>query len=170
MYTVNNLVTGLPYRFKVVAWNINGASDDSDITTIYACLKPSNVLTPYKIQTTKTSVTIGWYEPLSNGCPITGFEILRDTGNYDALTTSVDPTDVMSKPSLRQYTITSLAPTSATFRFKIRAFNAAGQTDSSPLNAVLSAVPDTPSSGPISDSSVTDNTEIKVSYGPQPST
>jgi len=40
-YTSQNLTTGLPYRFKVVAWNVNGPSIDSDIETIYSCLKPT---------------------------------------------------------------------------------------------------------------------------------
>lgn len=55
---------------------------------------------------------------------------------------------------------------SATFRIKIRAFNGAGFTDSRPLSVVLSAVPDKPSTGPSSDATVTDNTKIKVNYGP----
>lgn len=76
----------------------------------------------------------------------------------------------MNKPSLRQYTITSLSPVAANFRFKIRAYNSAGYTDSSPLNVVLSAVPDTPTTGPVSDTTVTDNSKIKVSFGPQAST
>jgi len=42
-YTAVGLVTGLPYRFTVVSMNINGASPQSPITTIYACLVPSNV-------------------------------------------------------------------------------------------------------------------------------
>jgi len=49
---------------------------------------------PSKLATTKTSITIGWTEPSSNGCPITGFEIFRDTGNNDALTVEVDKTTI----------------------------------------------------------------------------
>ncbi len=55
-----------------------------------------------------------------------------------------------------------------TYRFKVRAFNAAGYSDSeSVLNVVLSDEPDTPLIGPISDSSVTDESRIKVDFGPQ---
>jgi hypothetical protein len=85
-YTATNLITGLPYRFKLVSYNVNGASPDSSIVTIYSCLKPTKVFAPYKISTTTTSITIGWFEPTSNGCPITGFEIYRDTGNSDGIT------------------------------------------------------------------------------------
>jgi hypothetical protein len=79
---------------------------------------------------------------------------------------NVDQASIQNKPSLRSYDITGLAPTSYTFRIKIRAYNNAGYTDSGPLSVVLSAVPDTPTSGPISDASITDDSKIKVFYGP----
>lgn len=147
-FVAQNLITGLPYRFKVVALNINGASPDSAISIIYACLMPSNVSTPTKVTTTTTSITIAWTQPNTNGCPLNGFEIYRDTGNNDNLSINVDPSNIQNRPSLRQYTINSLAPASNTFRFKIRAYNNAGYTDSKPLSVVLSAVPDTPLTGP----------------------
>jgi hypothetical protein len=50
-YVAAGLTVGLPYRFKVVAVNINGESPESDDVTIYACLKPSDNGTPYKIDT-----------------------------------------------------------------------------------------------------------------------
>jgi hypothetical protein len=59
-----------------------------------------------------------------------------------------------------------LALTGNTYRLKIRAINNAGYTDSSPVSIVLAAVPDTPTTGPSSDSTVTDNSKIKVLYGP----
>lgn len=45
-FTVVNLITGLPYKFKVKSENINGLSTDSDVTTIFACLKPSRIPAP----------------------------------------------------------------------------------------------------------------------------
>ena len=60
-FTATNLTSGLPYNFKVAALNINGQSAFSASVTMYACLVPSNVISPYKIATTKTSVTLGWY-------------------------------------------------------------------------------------------------------------
>jgi len=145
---------------------VNGASPASPTTTIYACLEPDNVAAPTKISTTTTSITIGWTEPSSNGCPITGFSIYRDTGSNDPLTVNVDAASVEGKPSLREYTISPLSPTSSTFRFKVRAHNNAGYTDSSPLSVVLAAVPNTPGSGPTSDSDITDDTQIGVIFGP----
>jgi hypothetical protein len=50
----------------------------------------------------------------------------------------------------------------------VRAFNSNGYSDSQIFYAVLAAVPDTPSPGPISDASVTNEKKIKVNFGPQP--
>ena len=111
--------------------------------TYYSCLKPSDIY-PFKIATTKTSITIGWNEPNNNGCPITGFNILRDTGNNDNLSITVDPNIVSNRPSLRQYVI-GLTQIGAIYRFKIRAYNNAGYSDSVKLlNVLLSDEPDAP--------------------------
>lgn len=59
-FAATGLETGLPYRFFVVALNINGKSEDSLETTIYACIKPSENGQPYKIDTSKTTITLGW--------------------------------------------------------------------------------------------------------------
>jgi len=48
----------------------------------------------------------------------------------------------------------------------VRAFNNAGFTDSHILNVFLAAVPDTPLTSPISDALVTNESRIKVNYGP----
>ena len=71
------------------------------------------------------------------------------------------------KPSLRQHVVTGLAPVAKAFSFKLRALNFAGYTDSVPLSVVLSAIPDTPLTGPYSDSDFGDNTRMKIFYGPQ---
>jgi hypothetical protein len=80
----------------------------------------------------------------------------------------VDASQVTFKPSLRQYTITGLTQTGYTYQIKVRAYNANGYSDSPTLYAILAAAPDKPSSGPISDASVTNQHRIKVNYGPQP--
>lgn len=133
---------------------------------MYACLKPSGLNEPTIDSTSKTSIGISWNQPEANGCPITGFTILRNTGADDALTVSVDPSSVQDKASLRAYLISGLTPTSATFKIKVRAHNNAGYFDS-PLRAVvLAAVPDTPTTAPSSAAAITDGTRIAVLYGP----
>jgi hypothetical protein len=91
-FLVTGLTTGLPYRFELTAVNINGESPRSATVTYYACLKPSSVSAPVMTSTTRNSIAISWEEPQENGCPITGFTILRNTGAGDEATVSVDST------------------------------------------------------------------------------
>ena len=168
-FAATELETGLPYRFYIVALNINGASENSDITTIYACVKPSENGTPFKISTTKTSITIGWTEPRSEGCPLQSFSILRDSGVpgvSDAIDIEVDPHIVNDKPSLREYNISGLTNTGNTYRFIVRAYNSAGYSDSNIVRIILSSVPDTTTQGPTSKATETNEFRISVTYGP----
>ena len=50
-FAATGLETGLPYRFYVVALNINGESNQSEESTIYACVKPSENGKPFKLGT-----------------------------------------------------------------------------------------------------------------------
>ena len=110
-FAATGLETGLPYRFYVRALNINGGSELSDFTTIFACVRPSENGKPFKIDTTKTTITLGWNEPVSEGCPLTSFSIFRDNGVasvQEAIDIEVDPVIVNEKPSLREYVVTGL--------------------------------------------------------------
>jgi hypothetical protein len=100
------------------------------------------------LATTKSSITLGWNEPISNGCPVTGFEILRNSGANDAVEISVESEITKVLPSLRQYQVDGLTQVGNTYKFKVRVFNLAGFTESLIANFVLAAVPDTPLIGP----------------------
>jgi hypothetical protein len=100
-HTVEGLVTGLPYRFKVSGININGEGLQSDEITIYACARPLLVSAPTKVTTTVSSITIAWKEPEANGCPVTGFLLMRDTGSNDDLSLVIDQSLIQERPSLR---------------------------------------------------------------------
>ena len=163
---VSNLTTGLPYRFVVTAHTINGESPQSAIATVYACLKPSGLEAPTVTSTSRTSIGVAWNEPESNGCPVTGFTLLRNTGADDALTVSVDPLALQNRASLREHLITGLASISSTYRIKVRAHNYAGYFDSPPRVVVLAAVPDAPAAAPSSAADITDGTQIGLVYGP----
>lgn len=165
-HTFGGLTTGLAYQYAITALNINGESAQSTSAVIYACNVPSNFILPTKIATSKTSITIGWNAPESNGCPIQSYSIFKDDGSGGAITNEVDASSVNNQPSLRQYTISSLSPTGATFRFKITATNAAGSASSTPVSIVLASVPDTPSVGPTSDASVTNESVVKALITP----
>lgn len=63
--------------------------------------------------------------------------------------------------------MTGLTSIGKTYRFKVRSYNnAGGYSDSSLLSVVLAAVPDTPTIAPVSDATVTDESRIKVTFGP----
>lgn len=63
--------------------------------------------------------------------------------------------------------MTGLANVGSVYRFKIRAYNAAGHAESlSMLHVTLASVPDKPTIGPLSDASVTNDNQIKVNFGP----
>ena len=68
------------------------------------------------VSTTASSIEIGWTGASANGCPITGYKILRNTGSGDAPSINVDST-TLSMPSLRQYDITGLTLSGHTYRF-----------------------------------------------------
>lgn len=100
--------------------------------TFNACLAPSSQLNPYRIDSTTTSITLGWHEPLDDGgCPITGYAVFRDEGNEGATTVEVNSngdTAVRGIPTLRQLIVTNL-PAGAQgnyVRFSITAFNREG--------------------------------------------
>ena len=169
-YQLGGLTTGLSYKFAIKAVNINGESDISDTSEIFACLKPSNLEAPIKVTSSKTSITIQWEEPEDNGCPIQSYSIFRDNAGTGSIDIEVDSSTVRNKPSLREYEVTSLSPTGSTFRFRVNATNSAGYTQSSPMSAILASVPDTPTAQPTSDDIVTDDTKIKVDITPLLST
>ena len=92
---------------------------------------------------------------------------MRDSGNSDSLSITVDPAIVSNKPSLRGYIVTGLTNIGSVYRFKIRAYNNAGNSQSSDmLHVTLAAVPDKPISGPVSNAAVTNGNRIKVTFGP----
>lgn len=165
-FLASNLTTGLPYRFAVTAHNANGESAQSAATTVYACLRPSGLPAPRVTSHTRTSIGVAWDEPVANGCPITGFTLLRNTGADDPATVAVDPLLLADQASLREHLVSGLAPTGASFRIVVRAHNLAGSFDSPPTVVVLAAPPDTPTSAPSSAAEITDGTRVGVRYGP----
>ena len=94
---------------------------------------------------------------------------MRDSGLSgvsDAIDIPVDEEIVANKPSLREYQVTGLTNTGNSYRFIVRAFNSAGYSDSNIVRIILSSVPDTPTSGPSSKASQTNEFRISVLYGP----
>lgn len=66
-YTVDDLIRGLDYNFKVTALNFNGASEFSDATKVTFCSNPSGLDPPTLASSTETSLTLEWTAPEDDG-------------------------------------------------------------------------------------------------------
>lgn len=128
-FDVLGLKAGSQYRFKLQAINFNGLSTNSTTFTFNACLAPSSLPNPHRIDSTTTTITLGWHEPLDDGgCPITGYAVFRDEGNEGTTTVEVNSNSdvaVRGIPTLRQLIVTNL-PTGTEgkyVRFSITAYN-----------------------------------------------
>lgn len=66
-YTASGLITGLSYTFTVQAVNYNGLGAESPEAEFIICVAPVNFDPPYLISSTKTTLTLGWKAPSSNG-------------------------------------------------------------------------------------------------------
>lgn len=162
------IVTGLPYRFYVVAENVIGQGLPSDVSTVYACTAPSGLDRPIQGVVTQTSVELKWYSPYDDGgCIITSYSILRDDGNNGGVFTEVHAADVNNLPNLRRFVVTDLPSQSVgkVVKFKVKATNRAGYSFTSFSTPVtVAAVPAKPLVAPASDFSVTSGSLIKVVY------
>lgn len=79
--SVNNLISGRSYRFKVLAGNFNQEGLASEVSVFFACQAPSNISAPILVKTQSTSMTLKWNEPQNNGgCPLLGYYLMRDDG------------------------------------------------------------------------------------------
>jgi hypothetical protein len=66
-----DLQVGYLYRFKVSALNFNGEGALSDELQTYACLPPSSLQAPQRVDSTDSTFTIEWTQPQDDGgCPI----------------------------------------------------------------------------------------------------
>ena len=73
--------TAMPYTFRYVAYNFNGASEYSDELITFACVDPTAPSKPRWITSTQTSITIEWDSSVDDGgCPIIDYRVFRDGG------------------------------------------------------------------------------------------
>ena len=145
---MTNITRGLIYRFRYRANNINGWSEYSNISYLFASQAPDAPPRPNFISATDISVTVGLqYSSNDNGIPITGYELWIDAGN--------DPTSsfhkVMTYPSFAGiHTLTfandGLGSPGTTYRLKFRAVNEDGTYSlfSSELIFALASLPMSP--------------------------
>lgn len=119
-------------------------------------------MAPFKISTTTTSITLGWFAPGDDGgCAISGYAVFMDDGAGGSIINEVNAVNdpaIRSIPTLRSATITVFpALTSGnTFRFIVTAFNLEGSTNSLITSILYAGVPSTPASAPTNVVSLTD--------------
>lgn len=170
-FLVKGLQTGHAYRFKLQALNFNGISEMSQVFTFRACLPPSSLSAPFRVDSTTTSITLGWNAPLDDGgCPITGFEVFRDAGTQGTPTIVVSPPSAAAAPTLRSLVV-DLTPAGTAddvpvgnfVRFSVRATSLGGSADSSSYAAIMfAAVPGVPPAAPILRASTSSLLEVEL--------
>ena len=103
---VDGLERGVGYRFKIQAENINGVGPESPVGLMYACTVPKDLVAPYIVATSSTSMTLEWAAPTDDGgCPTTGYALFRDDGTSAVPNIEVNTADdpgVRNIPTLRR--------------------------------------------------------------------
>lgn len=94
---------------------------------------------------------------------MTEYALYMDDGNGGTLS-EIDTSTVRGSPQTLSHSVTTFPANSEgkTFMFQIEVFTAVGSTKSESVGFPLASVPTTPSAGPVSDSTVTSNSAIKV--------
>ena len=73
----------------------------SDALVKYSCLLPGVPEAPTRHSGTRTSLTLDWQIPETDGgCPLTGYNLYRDDGDGGSITNEVDPAMIQNRPSL----------------------------------------------------------------------
>ena len=169
-FSVEGLQPGEIYKFKLQTLNFNGASQNSSVLSFNACLPPSGLIAPWRTDSTTTSISLRWAEPVRDGgCPVTGYAVFRDDGLSSDPTTEVntalDPA-VRGIPTLRDLVVTDLpvGREGEYVRFSVRAYNREGFVDSASYSAVLhAAVPGAPPSPPVLEGIGSNSTQMTIS-------
>ena len=159
-FTVNSLVMGDFYDFRVRARNEVGLSLDSMQATYLAAQVPQAPSTPSKVSADKSQITIGWTpSPDDGGSPLTQFRILWNAGGEEEVFLE---TATVSADTL-QYTRSGLnAYAGLPFKFKVVADNDQGSSAASDSVRILAATVPSAPSAPVKVEA--DKTTIKVRW------
>lgn len=122
---------------------------------------------------TTLTITVEWERPADNGgCAVLGYRLYRSAGSNDQFDTTEPATLVASlsdtDPSLTQHTVdlSTGGTLGYLYKFKVEAYNQAGQTDSSSLVVALASLPSQPSVVPSSDATVTGPERLGLNIDP----
>ena len=96
-------VSGGEYIFKVQALNFNGPGLASTEVKYYICVSPSILSPPILEAVTKTTMTLKWAPPATDGgCEISSYSIFMDDGAAGSFSEQ-DAASVNNKPTLRVF-------------------------------------------------------------------
>jgi hypothetical protein len=169
---VDGLTNGHFYTFRALALDYNGNSATSASAGFYVCTAPSDFSAPLITSQTSTAMVLEWTPPADDGgCSITGYALFRDDGEVagTAVTTelnSASDASIRNKPSLRAMTATfwPAGTVGQSFRLQVQVFTTQRDSLSEVAYALLASVPFAPTDVPVSDTSITNDTTIRVTY------
>lgn len=106
-----------------------------------------------------------WREPAEDGgCPIQSYELYLDEG-ASGVFVKTDSALLDNRAYLREHRVLFNSTQSGkTFRYKLKALNEIGETDSVIKAQILASAPSAPLSAPVSDPLITTVDRIKVSW------
>eukprot|EP00744_Colponema_vietnamica_P003777 GILI01005732.1.p1 GENE.GILI01005732.1~~GILI01005732.1.p1 ORF type:complete len:2203 (+),score=253.12 GILI01005732.1:565-6609(+) len=142
---VSTLTAGMTYKFQVAAVNVLGESELSSTDFGIAAGPPKAPSNPVVTLAGAGAVMIRWGPPSDDsGTPVTGYELLWDAGSvYNFTTLFVSALD----PTALSYPASGLIG-GATYRVKVRAFNAATFQANAEQGVLSDAVSFVPASTP----------------------
>jgi titin len=137
----NNILGGVTYEFKVVAVNIVGDSESSPALSILAAQVPTAPLNLHMLSADKTSITVQWSAPSSDGStPITGYKLYWDESTGIILPDSIGDTTWQTL----QFTQSGL-DTDRYYIFAVSAINIVGESPTTSSESIITAtVPGVP--------------------------
>lgn len=171
-YTVMNLLPGREYKFRVTAYNFNGAGAKSSEFSYLSCIVPENFAAPYRTFTTISTIGIRWVEPKEiGGCDITSYAVyMKEDGSSEASYFEVNTDNdlaVRNRPGLNSLTVTKFTGTDLGkyFNIYVRAYTRElTHLDSDRVTILLADVPEKPPIAPWMTQSESSGTKLYMNY------
>jgi hypothetical protein len=158
---------GSRYTFKLVGLTLNGETPESAEVTFNSCLDPSILDSPKLLSGDSTQQVIGWSLPeFVGGCPIVEYALFRNDG-LGGTPVEIDSSTIRGNPTINKHTVTVFPATSIgnSFSYYVKCITTEGEVQSLIVSYPLAGIPASPTTAPVSDSSITSKSIIKVDVG-----
>lgn len=141
--------------------NLIGFSEYSDADYLLMAGVPQKPPKPSYMSSTDTTITVQLYESLySNGAPITGYELFRDSGDH---TSELTTKETSYDGSSMQFTVESLTP-GVVYKIAVLAYNSEGSSDLSEYVMIAATELPVATAELYKDSELSDKTSLTVSW------